>query len=125
MPLDERQERELVSGGDSLLHYHLADRATNAGLQADSRVVAPTSTPYNIRADEDFLVFDTSGGVVSALMPLARNGREIEIILQVAGNDLTLTPQTGDTIMGQAAAVLAIAGTAIRFRAINSNWVAI
>jgi hypothetical protein len=125
MPLDPRQEQELTDGGDSLLHYHLQDRATNSGLQSAARIVSPTTTPYNIRADEDFLVFDTSGGAKGATLPLARNGREIEIILLTGGNDLTLTPQSGDTIMGQSDAVLSGEGTALRFKAINSNWVAI
>lgn len=123
--IDPRSEYELVGGGDTLLHYHLADRATNAGLQKDARVVQVSSSTYSATFADDFIVLDTSLSAITVTLPLSRNGREIEIILNVGPNKVTVLPQSGETIMGSADAVLTTVGTAIRFKAIGTNWTAI
>ena len=125
MPLDPRQEQELVGGGDSLLHYHLADRATNAGLQSDARVVGVSTTTYAVRDGDDFLVCDTTLVPITVTLPLARNGREIEVVYNAGVNNITLLPQTGDTTMGTTSITMTLLGMALRLKAVDNNWVII
>lgn len=123
--IDQRSEQELTGGGDTLLHYHLSDRATNAGLQNDARVSLVTGAAYAIAPGDDFVVLDTTSGAVTVTLPRARNGKEIEVILQAGTYNGVILPQSGETIMGEADAIFSVVGTAIRFKAINLNWVAI
>jgi len=124
MTLDPRSEQELVGGGDTLLHYHLADRATNAGLQKDARVSVFTND-FVARVEDDFLVADTSAGAIDITLPQARNGKEIVVILGSGTYALTVSPLTGDTIMGEAEMIITLAGTTIHLKAIGTDWVAI
>lgn len=122
--IEPRSEYELVGGGDTLLHYHLADRATNAGLQSDARRTTVT-TAYTVRADDDFLLIDTSAGAVELTLPQARNGKEYEFVLVDATNYATVTPDGADTINGEPDMILSTLWTAIRLKAISGGWVAI
>ena len=122
---DPRLEQELTGGGDSLLHYHLADRATNAGLQAEARVTRIGTTTYTVRAGDDFLLVDTSLVPVDIYLPLARNGRELEVIYHTGTSVITLWPQPGDTAMGTVNIVMTLVDTALRLKAIDNNWVII
>lgn len=125
--MDSFAEQQLTGGGDTLLHYHLADRATNAGLQSDARVVSPPSgaTTYAIPTDADFVLVDLTASNVTVTLPLARNGREIEVVYNAGAKVLTILPTTGDTIMGEPNAVVTVVGTALRFKAVSSNWIVI
>lgn len=122
--MDDRQERELIGGGDTLLHFHLSDRATNAGLQADARVLTLTDD-YDARVDDDFLLFDTTAGAVTTTLPLARNGKEITVTLLAGTYQITVNPQSGETIMGEPDCIITDVGTSITFKAVTGNWIAI
>ena len=123
--LDPRSEQELTGGGDTLLHYHLQDRATNAGLQSDARVSSVSATTYTATYDDDFILLDTTLVPITVYLPLARNGREIEVVYDLGVNNVTIVPQTGETVMHEPDAVLTLKGTALRLKAIDTNWVII
>lgn len=125
--MEERDYRldELVSGGDTLLHHHLADRATNAGLQSAARIVSVTSASYQVRVDDDYLLIDTSSNAVGLILPPSRNGKEYEFVLVDATNAATVTPDGTEVINGEPDMILTAQYTAIRLKAIAGGWVAI
>lgn len=69
--------------------------------------VSATATLAAWNGEKTWLV-DTSGGAVALTLPdslACRNGSQAVFVLAVAGNDLTITPGSGDVINGSAASV--------------------
>lgn len=119
----EAQWGELVGGGDTLQHYHLADRATNAGLQSALRIRTAAITG-TVLAEDDVVIADTSSGAITLTLPPARNGKEYELVLS-GTNTLTITPAAGDTFMGDVNAVVSVNKTALHIKATTQNWIVI
>lgn len=123
--LDDRDERQLVGGGDTLLHYHLADRATNAGLQSDARQRTTSDSAFSVTYDDDFVFCDTTSSNISVTLPLARNGKEFEIVKTASPNMLTILPSGTNTLAGAASVLVYVQWTALRFKAVSGGYVLI
>jgi len=124
MALDSFQEQQLTGAGDTLLHYHLADRlrthdtVVQAQLAATFR--APPSDPYTV-TESDLFLYCPNGETLT--MPLSKaNGREFEVIM--TGTDpVTVNLSGSDTVYGETSVYIEIQGTALRFKAVSGGWV--
>jgi hypothetical protein len=97
--MEARQEQELTSGTDTLLHYHLADRVTQAHHQNDERIAWP-SAAYAATYNDDYVFADTTSGAFAVTLPLARNGRIITVVRIAGANTLTVARSGTNTING-------------------------
>jgi sulfur carrier protein ThiS len=86
-----------------------------------------TDSPVTV-ADADssrIYSFDTSAGAVSVALPAVAGvlGRKYTFILNVAGNDLTISGDGAETINGEASQVIDQQYTALTLLALSSGWV--
>lgn len=125
MALDQYQEQQLTGAGDTLLHYHLADRATNAGLQSAARQAIVSDTTYNIADNDEFLLVDTSAVSATLYLPGSRGGKEYEVIKIAAANSVTVVADGSDTVCGAASLLLTMQWSAARLKAVAGGWVLI
>lgn len=124
MSLDTYHEQQLTGGGDTLLHYHLADRTPThesvvQGTIAAAAKVVPTD-PYMV-TESDFYLYCANGETLT--MPLSKaNGREFEVIM--TGTDpVTVNLSGSDEVYGETSVLIEEQGTALRFKAVSSGWV--
>jgi hypothetical protein len=96
--IDERQSSELTGGGDTLLHFHLADRATPRQIQNLERIAAP-STTYLVLPDDDY-VFAAASAPYTITLPVATNGRVLTIVRTSGTSTITVARSGTDTING-------------------------
>ena len=112
----------LQGGGDSFEHYHSSDRTpthdTLSRLQQLNRQNNVTG-PYTLIDKDDIILADTAGPLQ---LPVARNGREFEIIM-IGIDPVTVNLTHPDTIYGDSSVTLTIQSTALRFKAITGGWV--
>ena len=120
--MESWQEQLLVGGGDTFLHYHLADRATNAGLQSDLRQSAIASASYAAQQFDDILVCDTTSAAIAITLPPARNGKELIVVFNAGTNAITITPNSGDTIESTASLLLTTVKSSAHLKALGTNW---
>ena len=129
MPLDPIQESNLVSGGDCFEHWHSSDRSLSHDdvLQYQSlTTVRSVSTDINVDDRWDYILVDTSSGNRTVTLPLALNGREIEVIKATAANKVTILPSGADTIIGATGVIIQSRFDAIRLKAVHgTGWFAI
>lgn len=84
--------------------------------------VTLVSSTYNVLATDDNIVCDTSGGAFPVILPASPDtGRVHTIILEVAGNDLTIDGN-GNNIYGDTTATLDVAGDAIQVMFNGTQW---
>jgi hypothetical protein len=122
MTLDARQEQELTGCGDTMLHYHLADRATNAQLQSTVRQTTVTVSRALTESD-DILLVDTTAGSVTLTLPLAKGGKEYSAVKVVAANSMLLACSGTDTICGDTSLTATVCWTSIHIKASNGSWI--
>lgn len=122
--LDSFQEQQLTGGGDTLLHFHLADRTPTheTVVQGDIAAAAknvPTD-PYTV-TESDLFLYCPNGETLT--MPLSKaNGREFEVVM--TGTDpVTVNLSGSDTVYGETSVYIEIQGTALRFKAVSGGWV--
>ena len=128
MPLDPRQEGELTGGGDSLLHYHLADRVpTHDTLNELQRVMhaRTVTTNYTCTFNDDIVLADTaSGGIVVYLPPLG-TGKLFILKKRNASHTLTIQPTSGVTIDDAANKVINAKCASITVKDVGFGWMII
>ena len=128
MTLAAWQEQELTNGGDSRLHYPLADRTpthdTILGIQSSTNVQTKTGN-YTPTEQDDILLVDTTSASVTITLPTAKAGREYEIVKTVNANALTIVPTGSDTVVGTTSVIIYTQWTALRFKAVTGGWVLI
>ena len=129
MPLDPIQESSLVSGGDCFEHWHSSDRTPthDTVLQYQSlATVRSVTTDVTVDDRWDYILVDTSTGNRTVTLPLANNGREIEVIKATAANKVTILPSGADTIIGATGVIIQSRFDAIRLKAVHgTGWFAI
>ena len=122
--LDPVQESSLVSGGDNFDHWHSSDRVpTHATLQRLQQLVRQTSVTgtYTV-VDGDDIILCATGATIT--FPLAKNGREIEVVM--TGVIQVIINFTGtDLIYGESSVLLEVQGTALHFKAVAGGWILI
>ena len=121
--IDPHHEAALVSGGDCFSHWHSTDRVVDHGtlqqLQQLVRETNVTTSPYAVTDSDDILL---CGIAATVTLPLAKNGREIEVI-QTGTSNVTVNLAGADTIYGSTSVLLNVQGMALRFKAITGGWV--
>ena len=121
--LDTYQEAVLTGGADCFIHWHSSDRVVDHGtlqqLQQIARETSVTTTPYVVTASDDILLCTIASTVT---FPLAKNGREIEVVMTGTGN-VTVNFSGTDTMYGNTSVLLNAQGMALRFKAITGGWV--
>ena len=115
---------ELTNGGDCHLHYHQSDRVprqdTIRGLQFVTRVVS-VATAYTIMETDDIVEVSV---VATVTLPLAKNGREYQVVMTGVGN-VTVNLSGTDLIYGNTSVLLNVQGMSLRFKAITGGWILI
>lgn len=127
--LDQRDERQLVGGGDTLLHYHLSDRVPTIDTLEGLWRVAPIfsmTTSGIVPLHAVFILADSSAGNVNVQLPLASASREIEVIKLSTKNRVLILPTPPEKILGQDGVILQTQYDALRLKAIEGfGWVAL
>lgn len=122
--LTPQQESTLTSGGDSFDHFHSADRVVTQRTVRDFHSILRernVSGSY-VLTDSDDVLLCTSTATIQ--FPLAKNGREFEVVLLGAGPVTCICAST-DLVYGAASVVLDLPGTALHFKAISGGWILI
>ena len=114
------QENELVGGGECQLHTHrlLVSHTLLEGLQ-DTQSVASKTANFTANLKDDFNLVSTSGGPVTATLPLARGNRLITFVKTAGASTLTLTASGTDTINGGASLVISSNYAPVRLLAVT------
>jgi hypothetical protein len=115
MNVDDFRLQELTEGGDTQLHYHLADRATNASLQGQERVTA-VSAAYTATYDDDVLLI-TANSPFTVTLPLARS-RRITLVRVVGASTVTVARTSTDTINGATSVSITASYTPLTLKAV-------
>lgn len=115
---------ELVGGGDTLLHFHLADRnpthQTSNQLQAVQNIQTKAGATYTLTEQDDIILAD--GGTYT--LPKSKFGKEYEIIM-TGSTSVIVNLTSPDEIFGETSVLLEVEGTALRFKAVSTGWVLI
>lgn len=98
------QSNELVNGGDTRLHHHREDRATQADLQAAERQVF-VSADYTASYDDDY-IFVMASSPVTITLPLGRD-RIITVVRISGGSNVIVVPSGSETVNGATTLVIA------------------
>jgi len=124
--LTPQQESNLTSNGDCLEHYHLDDRRIDRPKVLEIQNQSPVkeiAADFTVDNRWDFIVVDTTSANVIVTLPLAGNGREIEITKSVAPHYVSIVPTGTNTIIGSTEVRIYNQWTSIRFKAINGGWI--
>jgi len=123
--LTERQVSNLTSAGDCFEHYHSSDRVLSHGDVAELQNLAAVRTitgDFTVGANDDFLLVDTSVVNIAVTLPLAGNGRELEIMKNADANYISIKAVGTDLILGANELRVYNYGTSIRLKAIPNGW---
>jgi hypothetical protein len=122
------QENQLLSGGDTMLHYHLQDRTpthdTLDGLQAIQSEVA-VSANYTASYNDDILVCDATSGNITLTLPLAKGGKQFIIVKTNATNNVVITAGGSNTINGLSTLTLSTQWATVTLKASTNRWLVI
>lgn len=121
MALDDREETELTGGGDTQLHYHLADRVTNAQLASALREVIVSSN-YTLRKNDDIVKVTASCNIT---LPKMTAQREVQVIQYFSGGSVVVYPSGTDTIMGTTSLTMTTMYSSAHLKGLDGDWVLI
>lgn len=119
MPLDDRQAAELTGCGDTQLHYHLADRKTNAVLQSEEKI-KQVSTSYTVTSSDDYILV-TAVSPVTITMPAAKGGKIYTIVRVSGASNVTVSGAGTDTINGAASLTISSSYSPHRLKTLNGT----
>lgn len=125
MALTPYQEATLTSGGDCFDHWHSTDRALSHDdvLAYQGLTLALEITgDHTVDNRGDFLLVDSSAGNVVITLPVANNGREIEVMKNASANYVSIVPAAGELILDSTEVRIFNYGTSLRFKAIPGGW---
>jgi hypothetical protein len=99
---------------------------SDAGLTSDDRHllddlerVRNVSTSGGINKNDDIVLVDATSGAVSLTLPFASGGKRVIIIRTLGANNVTITPQSGETINGAASVVISSSYAPLRLKALK------
>jgi len=122
------QESSLVSAGDCFEHWHSADRVLDhvsvLSLQGASPAFS-VSENFTVTLQQDFILVDTTLKSITISLPLASNGREIEIMKNARPNTLIIQSSGLDLILDSSEVRVYNYGTSLRFKATSFGWIMI
>jgi hypothetical protein len=126
--MDNFSEAQLTGGGDTLLHYHLADRVpthdTLLGVQSVAKV-RTISSDYTCTQQDDIVLCDTSAGVVNVTLPPATGGKILIFKKRAANHTLNIYPVGSDTIDDLSVQSLTTKCASITVKAVGFGWMII
>jgi hypothetical protein len=61
---------------------------------------------YSISYSDDFVLVDSTAGVVTVTLPAARNGLQFTILRVAGGNNVTVVPSGAETVNGAASVTI-------------------
>jgi hypothetical protein len=79
------------------------------------------SATYTVSPTDDILLCSI---VTTIIFPIAKNGREIEVVMTGVG-DVTVNLAGTDLIYGETSVLLNVQGMALHFKAITGGWILI
>lgn len=122
--IDPRTESELTSGGDCFAHWHSADRVRTHDdvLRLQELLYEHSVSGTYAITDQDDILLCATGGTLT--LPLAKNGREFEVVMTGTTN-VTVNLTGTDLIYGAASVLLNAQGMALHFKAVPGGWVLI
>jgi hypothetical protein len=84
--------------------------------------VTSKTANYTVTGNDKYVLCDTSGGAFTITLPASpETGRSYTIVLETAGNTLTIAGN-GNNIMGASSATTAVAGTAMDLMYDGTQW---
>lgn len=120
------QEALMLNGADCPLHYHSQDRIpthdTLNALEAIAKQQVVTGNSYSATEEDDFVLVSQYCVVT---LPVAKNGKEIEVVKTFPGSYIKILPTGTDTIIGDTSVIVYDQWTALRFKAITGGWIII
>lgn len=123
------QEASLLSGGDCFLHWHSQDRVmTHDSLTQLQQIASVLTATGDVTVNDqtDYIYADTTLQNIIVALPLAKNGREVEIIKAASAFRVLIVPTGSDTVLGAEGAIIQSRFDALRLKAIQDiGWVAI
>jgi len=124
--LTELQESNLTSYGNCFEHYHLEDRVVDRPKVLAIQELSPVKEITSSFACDDrwdYVVADTTSANITVTLPLAGNGREIEVTKFAAPHYVSIVPTGSDTITGATEVRLFSQWNSVRLKAITGGWV--
>lgn len=112
------RDPELTSGGDTQLHYHLADRSTPTSLQAQEKVKS-VSAAYSVSYNDDY-IFVTAASPLTITLPLAK-GRVITVVRVSGASTVTVAATSPNTINGAASVAITASYTPLRLKGVSGT----
>lgn len=121
-----QQEALMLNGADCPLHYHSIDRIpthdTLNALEEIAKQVNVAGDIYFATEDDDYILV---GQQCDVTLPVAKNGKEIEVIKTFNGSYIRILPSGTDTIVGDTSVIVYVQWTALRFKAVAGGWIII
>ena len=85
----------------------------------------PVTDDITVSDRQDFILVDTTSKNIIVTLPVAKNGREIEVMKDAEANYVSIVPTSPETILGETEVRVYNYGTSLRFKAVNGRWVII
>ena len=125
--LTPEEEDSLVRGGYCYLHQH-EDRylATHDELQRlqELESLREVTSSAAITMDDDIILVDSTGGAFTLSLPASRGGKRYTFTRVGGAGNITITPQSPDTINGASSLVISSSYTPVRLKSVNGRgWV--
>lgn len=121
-----QQEALMLNGADCPLHFHSQDRIpthdTLNALEAIAKQVNIAGDTYIATDEDDYILV---GQTATITLPVAKNGKEIEVIKTFNGSYIRILPSGTDTILDDTSVIVYVQWTALRFKAIAGGWIII
>ena len=114
------QESQLIGGGEIFLHSHphMVTLDQFYRMQELETVVTVTAN-YTVLSSDYIVYVNTTAGAVTVYLPVAGNGRHV-IISRIAGaNNVTVQPQSGETVNGASSYIISTSYSPLRIKAMK------
>lgn len=80
---------------------------------------------YTVTGEDDYILVDTTAGVVEVTLPDAISRRKITIIRTAGANNVTLTPVGTDTIDGSASKTISSSYAPARLKGFSGGYLSV
>lgn len=113
------QEASLTSGGETTLHSHPFTVNHDLLMRLNElEKVVQVSADYTVQADDDILLL-TAFSAFTITLPFTKGGKRVIIILIAGNKNVTVQPQSGETINGASSVTVGTLYSPLRLKAIK------
>lgn len=120
-----------MQSGDNEL-FETTKRQEDKFPSRDSRVwqdslekVRSITTNYTVDSDDDYILIDTTAGIITLTLPNAISRRKLIVIKTAGGNNITISPVGTDTINGASSLTITTSYSPVRLKAITGGYITI